>query len=78
MTYYQTTFVSDTGFNVGFISAVVLIALLIFLELSKPVVNGRTATVLGRLMMRFSTIVWLLFIIVMGIVYTTVMMVMSI
>lgn len=78
MTYYQTAFVSDMGFNVGFILAVVLIALLIFLELSKPVVDGRMATVLGRLMMRFSTIVWLLFIIVMGVVYTTVMMVMSI
>lgn len=78
MTYYQTAFVSDTGFNVGFICAVVLIALLIFLELSKPVVDGRMATVLGRLTMRFSTVVWLLFIIVMGIVYTTVVMIMSI
>ncbi len=77
MTYYQTAFVSDLGFNVGFICAVVLIALLIFLELSKPVVDGRMETVLGRLIMRFSTVVWLLFIIVMGVVYTTVMIITS-
>ncbi len=78
MTYYQAAFAGDMGFNVGLLVSAVLIALLIFLELSKPVVGGRMATVLGRLMMRFSTVVWLLFIIVMGIVYTTVMMVMSI
>jgi hypothetical protein len=77
MTYYQTAFVSDMGFNVGLICSVVLITLLIFLELSKPVVEGRTAAVLRRLMMRFSTVAWLLFIIVMGIVYTTVMMILS-
>ena len=77
MTYYQTAFVSDMGFNVGLICSVVLITLLIFLELSKPVVEGRTVAVLGRLIKRFSTVTWLLFIIVMGIVYTTVMMIMS-
>ena len=78
MTYYQTAFVSDMGFNVGLICSLVLITLLIFLELSKPVVEGRTGAVLGRLIRRFSTVTWLLFIIVMGIVYTTVMMIMAV
>jgi len=32
---------------------------------------------LGRLRMRFSAVTWILFIIVMGIVYTTVMMILA-
>jgi len=74
MTYYQTAFVSDMGFNVGLVCTGVLIALLIFLELTKPVMEGRTIAVTRRLRTRFSTVTWMLFIIFMGVVYTTVMM----
>jgi len=77
MTYYQTAFTSDMGFNVGLLCSVALIVLLIFLELSAPLVEGRTVAVLGRLRMRFSTVTWILFVIVMGIVYTTVMMILA-
>ena len=77
MTYYQTTFASDMGFNVGLLCSVALIVLLIFLELSTPLIEGRTVAVLGRLRMRFSAVTWILFIIVMGIVYTTVMMILA-
>ena len=35
MTYYQTTFGSDIGLNIGLIATAVLIGLLIFLELTK-------------------------------------------
>lgn len=77
MTYYQSTFGSDVGLNVGIIASIVLIVLLIFLELSQPVVEGRTIVRLVRLRIRFSTVTWILFIIFMGIVYTKVVMILS-
>jgi len=77
MTYYQSSFGSDTGFNVGLVSAIVLIALLIFLELTQPLLRGKTVAVLRRLRLRFSTVTWILFIIFMGIVYTKVVMIIA-
>jgi hypothetical protein len=77
MTYYQSTFGSGVGLNVGIIASIILIALLIFLELSQPIVEGRTVVRMVRLRVRFSTVTWLLFIIFMGIVYTKVVMLLS-
>jgi hypothetical protein len=77
MTYYQSTFGSDMGLNVGVITSIVLIALLIFLELGQAVVEGRIVARSVRLRVRFSTVTWILFIIFMGIVYTEVIMVLS-
>ena len=77
MTYYPSTFGSDMGINVGIIISVVLIILLIFLELTQPVLTGRTVAVLGRLRLRFSTVTWILLIIFMGIVYTKVVMILA-
>jgi len=76
MTYYHSAFGSDMGVNVGIIATIVLIMLLIFLELSKPVVQGRTMA-LGRLRIRFSTLTWILFFIFMGIVFTKVMLILA-
>jgi len=75
MTYYQSTFDTDVGFNVGLLSIIVLIGLLIFLELTQPLLRRKTITILGRLRIRFSTVTWILFIIFMGITYTKVAMV---
>jgi len=77
MTYYQSTFATDMGFNVGLVCTVVLVVLLIFLELTRPVLSGTTIAVVGRLRIRFSTITWMLFTIFMGIVYTTAMMILA-
>ena len=74
MTYYQGTFGTDMGFNVGLLSIIVLIGLLIFLELTQPLLRRKTITILGRLRLRFSTVTWILFIIFMGITYTKVAM----
>jgi len=76
MTYYQSTFATNMGVNVGIIATIVLILLLIFLELSKPVVQGKTMA-LGRLRIRFSTLTWILFFIFMGIVFTKVMLILA-
>jgi len=77
MTYYQITFGSDTGLNVGIIASVVLIVLLIFLELTQPPIQEKTVAVLGRLRLRFNTVTWILFIIFIGIVYTKVVMILT-
>jgi len=77
MTYYQIAFSSDTGFNVGIIVTIVLCALLIFLELTKPVIEGKTITVIERFSIRSSTVTWILFIIFIGIVYTNIVIILS-
>ncbi|MFC1871171.1 hypothetical protein ACFLYF_02035 [Chloroflexota bacterium] len=77
VTCYQNTFGGDTGLNLGLILSVVLITLMIFLELSRPVVGGKTIASLSRLRISFSTVTWLLFIVFAGIAYTSVVMVLS-
>ena len=77
MTYYQGTFGSDIGLNIGITTSIVLIALLIFLELTQTVVEDKTVAVLGRLKIRFSTVTWILFIIFIGLVYTNMIMVLT-
>ena len=74
MTYYRVTFGTDMGLNVGIIAAIVVITLLIFMELTQTVVEGKVIARLGRLRLRFSTVTWILFIIFMGMVYTKVVM----
>jgi hypothetical protein len=76
MTYYQTNFSNDMGLNVGLITSIVLILMLILMEFSQPI-GGRTIAILGIVRTRFSTVVWVLFIIFMGIVYTKAMMILS-
>jgi len=77
MSYYQSNFSNDTGLNLGILITIVLIALLIFLELTQPVIQEKTTAVLSRLVIRFSTITWILFIIFAGILYTTVVMLLA-
>jgi len=77
MTYYQSTFATDTGFNVGLLSTIVLIALLIFLELTQPLLQGKTIALLGRLRLRFSTVTWILFIIFIGMIFTQIVLVIT-
>ncbi|MFC2017620.1 hypothetical protein ACFLUD_04335 [Chloroflexota bacterium] len=77
MAYYQSAFGSDIGLNIGVIASTVLIALLIFLELTQPLIQEKTVAALGRLRLRFNTVTWILFIIFMGIVYTKVVMILA-
>ena len=77
MTYYRSTFGRSIGLNVGIIISAVLITLLIFMELSQPVLENRPLATLRRLRARFSTVTWILFIIALGIVYTTVVIIIT-
>ncbi len=76
--YYDTTFAANEGLNVGLFCSLVLIALLIFLELSEPLiaVDG-TRVSLFKLRVRFSTITWILLTIFLGIVFTKVTMILA-
>ena len=83
--YYQTTFGSDMGLNVGLLATIVLIGILIFMELTRTrlqrasisVFGGKTIPVLGRLRLKFGTVTWILLIIFMGVVYTKVVMMLA-
>ncbi|MFH1775363.1 MAG: hypothetical protein ABH839_01710 [Chloroflexota bacterium] len=77
MTYYQTAFDTTIGFSVGLVTTVVLIILLIFAELTQPVLASATIARLGRVRIRFSTVTWVLFIIFIGITYTNIVMAVS-
>ncbi|MFC1926483.1 hypothetical protein ACFLWV_01890 [Chloroflexota bacterium] len=74
--YYNDVF-SDIEANAGLIATVVLIVLLIFMEMSRHVVQGRSISVMGKLRVRFSALTWILFIVFAGIVYTNIIMVLT-
>jgi len=74
-TYYQSSFGIEMGFNVGLLSAIVLIGLLIFMELTLPQLQEKSITILSRLRLRFNTVTWMLFIIFLGIIYTKVVLI---
>ena len=76
MTYYQSTFNENLGLNVGIMISLLLIGLLIFTQLTHTVAQRQSVALLGRLRARFSIVTWLLFIISMGFVFTTMMMLM--
>jgi len=78
MTYYQSSFGSGIALNVGILVSLVLMGLLVFLELTHPLLQERTIAILGRMRLRFNTVTWILFIIFMGIVYTKVVMILVI
>ena len=74
-TYYQTNFITDAKFKLGFIVPVVLIVLLIFLYLTQPVVRIGSSDILERLMLRLSPLAFVLFLVFMGMLYTRIVLV---
>ena len=78
MTYYQSSFGSDLGLNVGIVAVLVLISLLIFQELTPNVTLKGGVAVLGRLKSKFSTLTWILLVIFIGMIFTRVAMILSV
>ena len=74
MTYYNNSFSSDMGFNVGLLCSIVLIGLLIFLELTQTLLRRKTITILTGLRLKFNTVTWILLIIFMGVVYSKIVL----
>lgn len=77
MSYFQGTFGSSAGFNVGLLFAVILIALLILLELTQSFLHEKTDAFLHKLRLNFNTVTWILFIIFMGVFYTRVVIMLT-
>ena len=75
--YYQSIFGDRSHLNLSFLTAFVLIALLIFMELTQPVIRDRTIASLWRLHIRFPTLTWILLVIFLGIVYTRVILIVT-
>ncbi len=77
MQYFNDAFGTTSGINTGIIVAMVLIALLIFLELTQAVTTGNKTITLGNYRTSFSTMRTILFIIFIGMVFTKVVMVLA-
>ncbi len=77
MTYYQSTFGID-ALNVGVVITMVLLLLLIFRELTQPVLarSGTMAT-WARLRIKFSTLTWILLLIFIGLIFTRTAMILA-
>lgn len=82
--YYKDNFATAaTGVNAGLVISICLIALLIALELAGAAEENNTAgqggvlPALQRFKDKFSTLTWILFIIFIGIVYTKIVMILS-
>ena len=76
--YFESAFGTDSGINTGIIVAGVLIALLIFLELTQAVIaREKKRRVLTSYRLAFSTMSAVLFIIVISIVFTRVVMIVT-
>jgi hypothetical protein len=73
--FYHSNF-SDMGLNIGILTSVILIFLLIFLELSGNRINNGSLAI-GRLRIRLMTLTWILLIIFVGMVYTRVAMILT-
>lgn len=71
--YYSNTF-TQSSLNVGLIFSIVLILLLIYLELTEPLVEKRFR-IIGGLRIRFGWLSAILFVIFMGMVLTKVAMI---
>lgn len=75
MTDYDGSFGKDNYPNVALIISLTLVALLIFAEISRPVAADNSVGTLARLRMSLSTVVWVLLIIFVGLIYTSVVIV---
>jgi len=75
--YFTNTFDTTSGFNTGITICFVLIALLIFLELTQAIAVGRQITILGTYRASFRIVSTILFVIFIGMVFTKVVMTMA-
>jgi hypothetical protein len=70
MAYYDNSFGTNRALNAGLIFSIVLIILLIYMELSEPLLAEKKMRIIGNLRFRFSRLSSVLFIIFVGMVFT--------
>ncbi len=77
MTYYGSSFGNDHEPKVGLIISLTLVALLFFAEIVGPLPMSGTVSVLKRLRISLSTLLWVLLILFGGLIYTSVVIVLQ-
>ena len=77
MEYFSDTFGTTSGLNTGIIICVILIALLIFLELTQAIATGKRIAILGSYRASFRNMSTILFVIFVGMVFTKVVMIIA-
>ncbi len=75
--YYDRSFGGRSKVNAGLIVALVLIALLVFLELAGPLLEERPMPRLGKLARNLNMLTWVLLVIFAGMVYTRIIMILA-
>ena len=77
MEYFTSSFGSTGMLNTGVIVSIILIALLIFLELSQTIILNRGITILGHYRVSLGSMATILFIIFVGMIFTRVILVLA-
>lgn len=77
MEYFTNVFGTASGINTGIIICIILIALLIFLELTQAITNGKQITILSSYRVGFRNMSIILFIVFVGMVFTRVIMIVA-
>lgn len=77
MEYFNNAFGTTSELNTGIIIAVILIALLIFLELSQTAMADKGVTILGHYRVSIGNMTAILFIIFLGMVFTRIVMILA-
>ncbi len=77
MIYYQDSFLQNPGVQVGIVFALVLLALLIFREVTAVVRHRALGDSLASLRFKFATVAAILLIIFVGMIFTKIIMVLT-
>jgi hypothetical protein len=77
MEYFDDAFGTTGGINTGVIIAIILVALLLFLEITQAVTAGQKMAILGSYRAGFTTMSTILFIIFVGMVFTKIIMILA-
>ena len=77
MEYFTKIFGTTSGLNTGIIISIILIALLVFLELTQAITADKGITILGHYRVGLGNMATILFIIFVGMVFTKVVMILA-
>ncbi len=78
MANYDESFGTNKALNAGLIFSIVLIILLIYMELSEPLMAEKNIRLIGNLRIRFSRLSGILFIIFIGMVFTQIALIIGV
>ena len=73
--YYDNSFEANNALNTGLILSIVLIILLIYMELSEPLIGNKEMRIIGKLRVRASRVSSVLFIIFVCMVFTQIILI---